>query len=116
MALAVLSLAVVALVQGFAQGLRLLRVSGEHQQAVLLADQKTREAVKPTPGREEGKEGVFSWERTTKRVEAPDLDVPGRARPWQVYEIDVSVTWSQGRRVQIATLRTVNPTDEAGPA
>ena len=35
-ALAILSLAVVASIQGFAQGLRLLRLAGDHQQAMLL--------------------------------------------------------------------------------
>ena len=46
-AFAILSVAVVALIQGFAQGLRLLKVAGDHQQAVLLADQKAREVVVP---------------------------------------------------------------------
>ena len=50
-ALAILSLAVVASIQGFAQGLRLLRLAGDHQQAMLLADQKMREVVEPKEGR-----------------------------------------------------------------
>ena len=36
-ALAILSLAVVAAIQGFAQGLRLLKLAGDHQRAMLLA-------------------------------------------------------------------------------
>src|SRR3989442_9387407 len=39
-ALAILSIAVVASIQGFAQGLRLLKLAGDHQQATLIADQK----------------------------------------------------------------------------
>ena len=34
-AFAILSVAVVAVIQGFAQGLRLLKTAGDHQQAVL---------------------------------------------------------------------------------
>ena len=46
-ALAILSIAVVASIQGFAQGLRLLKLAGDHQHAMLLADQKMREVVDP---------------------------------------------------------------------
>ena len=49
-ALAILGTAVVAAIQGFSQGLRLLKLSGDHQEAVLLADQVVREVVQPTEG------------------------------------------------------------------
>lgn len=103
-ALAILGLAVVASIQGFAQGLRLLRLAGDHQQAMLLADQKVREVVTPAEGREEGIEGPFTWERTTTLVEAPDLAVGGTP-VWRVYTIAVQVRWG-GRHVDLATLRT----------
>ena len=107
-ALAILSLAIVASIQGFAQGLRLLKLSGDHQQAMLLADQKAREVVVPSEGREEGTEGLFRWERTTKVLEAPDL-VPNVGLPlWRVYEIDVRVNWDTSRRVEVSTLRTTS--------
>ena len=51
-ALAILGLAVVAVIQGFAQGLRLLKLSGDHQRAVLVADQKIREVLAPESQRE----------------------------------------------------------------
>jgi len=105
-ALAILSLAVVASIQAFAGGLRLLKLSGDHQQATLLADAKAREVVTPTAGREEGTEGPFTWTRTIKALEAPDLEVAGRVTRWRVYEIDVEVRWGE-RRVTLATLRTV---------
>ena len=76
MALAILSLAVVASIQGFAAGLRLLKLSGEHQDAVLIADQKAREITSPTSGGiESGTEGPYAWEREVKIVATPDLDV-----------------------------------------
>jgi type II secretion system protein I len=107
-ALAILSLAVVASIQAFAAGLRLLKLSGEHQEAVLIADQKAREITAPTSGGiESGTEGAYSWEREVKIVATPDLDVEGRTVKWRVWEIDVRVKWGERRQVSVATLRTV---------
>lgn len=110
-ALAILSVAVVASIQGFAQGLRLLKVSGDHQLATQLADEKARDVPVPMKeGREEGTEGRFQWERVTRVVAAPELAANGPAK-WRVFEVDVTVKWDQRRQVQIATLRTT-PIDE----
>lgn len=111
-ALAILSIAVVAAIQGFAQGLRLLKVSGDHQQATQLADEKTRDVALPLrEGRDTGSEGVFHWERTTRLVAAPDLARMGPPK-WRVFEIDVRVNWDRSRQVEIATLRT-EPIDDS---
>lgn len=113
-ALAILSLAIVVTIQGFAQGLRLLKLSGDHQEAMSLADQKAREALVPVAGLDEGTEGVFRWERTTKAVDAPDLRPAGTAQPrWNVYEITVKVSWGGARHVEVTTLRTVSAAAEA---
>jgi general secretion pathway protein I len=90
-AFAILSLTVVVAVQGFAQGLRLLKLSGDHQRAILIADQKAREIVVPKEGRETGTEGAYAWERVIKSVPAPELEVPGRPGKWHVYEVTVQV-------------------------
>jgi general secretion pathway protein I len=112
-AFAVLSLTVVVAVQGFAQGLRLLKLSGDHQRAILVADQKAREVHAPKEGREEGTEGDLAWARTTRPLPAPELDVPGRAARWHVYQIDVQVTWGDGRRaVGVTTLRTISEAEQ----
>jgi type II secretion system protein I len=108
-ALAILSLAVVASIQGFAQGLRLLKLAGDHQQAMLLADQKLREIVEPKEGREQGTEGRLWWERTTQLLETPDLTPAGGAERGRVYEIGVRVAWEDKRQVEIRTLRMVVP-------
>jgi general secretion pathway protein I len=117
-AFAILSLTVVVAVQGFAGGLRLLKLSGDHQRAILIADQKAREVVLPKEGREEGTEGGFAWERVIKAVPAPELDVPGRAAKWLVDGVTVQVAWGEQRRaVGVTTLRTVsdaNQQQEAG--
>lgn len=112
-AFAVLSLTVIVAVQGFAQGLRLLKLSGDHQRAILIADQKAREVVTPAEGREEGTEGAFSWARTVRPVAAPELEVPGRTTRWRVFEVDVQVAWGgeNRRTVGVTTLRTVSETE-----
>jgi len=109
-ALAILSIAVVASIQGFAQGLRLLKLSGDHQQAMLLADQKVREVVEFKEGRDNGTEGTLRWERTLRSLETPDLAPPGSPPRGRVYEIDVRVSWDPQRQVEIRTLRMV-PTE-----
>ena len=112
-AFAILSLTVIVAVQGFAQGLRLLKLSGDHQKAILIADQKAREVVTPKEGREEGTEGDYSWARTIRPLPTPELDVPGRAARWHVYELDVQVAWGEGKRtVGITTLRTISEAEQ----
>jgi prepilin-type N-terminal cleavage/methylation domain-containing protein len=107
-ALAILGLAIVVSIQGFASGLRLLKLSGEHQEAILLADLKAREVTSPTQAaRDSGTEGAFTWEREIKQVVTPDLEVDGRTARWRQWEVDVRVRWGEHRQVSIATLRTV---------
>ncbi|HEX3175779.1 MAG TPA: prepilin-type N-terminal cleavage/methylation domain-containing protein [Methylomirabilota bacterium] len=107
-ALAILSLAVVVCIQSFAGGLRLLKLSGEHQEAMLIADQKAREITSPTTGgTESGTDGAYTWEREVKIVATPDLDFEGRTTKWRVWEVDVRVRWGDRRQVSLATLRTV---------
>lgn len=106
-ALAILSIAVVASIQAFAQGLRLLKLSGDHQQAMLLADQKVREVVEFKEGREDGVEGRMRWERTLRSLEAPDLVPAGSLPAGRVYQVDVRVSWEPQRVVEIRTLRMV---------
>ena len=106
-AFAILSIAVVAAIQGFAAGLRLLRLSGDHQQAMLLADQKVREVVNAAdePERTEEAEGPFKWERTVTVEPAPDLARTRATELWRVYRVAVKVSWGDKRHVELATLR-----------
>ena len=113
-AFAILSLAVVAVIQGFAQGLRLLKVAGDHQQAVLVADQKIREMVTPVEGRDQGKEGNYDWERSVTVVPAPDLTLTQATSKWHVYKIDVKVSWGDKRGVEIVSMRTSAETPTSG--
>ena len=104
-ALAILSVAVVSMIQLFGQGLRLLKVSGDYQQAVLLADQKAREVETVRGGVEAGREGDFEWERRATVTPVPEeLTVVGLV-PVRLYRVTVQVRWG-GRSVEVATLRT----------
>lgn len=118
-ALSILSVAVVASIQGFAQGLRLLKLAGEHQHAALLADHKLREIVTPKIGSDRGEDehggSTFTWETTTTEVVAPDLAGDGtRAPAWRVFQIAVTVRWGERREVEVTTLRTAAVTAEMG--
>ena len=115
-ALAILGVAVVAVIQGFAQDLRLLKLSGEHQRAVQLADEKIREVPVTAEQREHGAEAGFRWERVIRLVEAPELAPPGSPPRWRVFEIAVRVVWDERRQVELATLRTVPIVTTAVPA
>ena len=107
-ALAILGIAVVASIQGFAGGLRLLKLAGDHQDAMLVADQKLREVVAPEENsRDEGTETQFRWSRTVERVPTPELSDITRPVPWTVYRIEVYVRWDPSREIHLATLRTV---------
>jgi general secretion pathway protein I len=113
-AFAILSVAVVAVIQGFAQGLRLLKVAGDHQRAALLADQKAREVLNPVEAHDRGQDGGFDWERSVTVIATPDLERTPAARKWHVYQIDVKVRWGDTRAVQVVTLRTLAEQPEGG--
>lgn len=111
-ALAILGTAVVAAIQGVSQGLRLLKVSGDQQQATAVADQKAREVVSLVEGVDSGSEGRFSWQRVMRVVETPELTPADSAPKWRVFEVAVAVTWDDQRRVEVTALRTVPSTSD----
>lgn len=106
-AMAILGFAVVAAIQLAAQGLRLLKLSGEHQRAVFMADQLLRETEPSAEAAvSTGEDGSFTWERRIKLIAVPeDLDAP-RARQPRLYAVTVAVRWGDGRSTEAATLRT----------
>ena len=104
-ALVILSVAVVTLIQLSSQGLRLLRVSGEHQDAVILADRLARAADVSGERLDTGREGAFEWERRTKLVVFPaDLTTTNTDAP-RLLSLSVAVKWGSGRSVEVSTLR-----------
>src|SRR5262245_39991089 len=112
-ALAILGTAIVAAIQGVSQGLRLLKVSGDQQQATAVADQKAREVTSLVEGTDSGSEGRFSWQRVTRVPDTPELNPADAPPKWRVFEIAVAVTWDEQRRVDVITLRTAPATSDA---
>jgi len=109
-ALVVLSTAVVAALQLFGGGLRLARSAGDQAEAVLLANANLAN-LDPGPlteGTEEGHDGPYRW---TRRVTIDpsllpiDPDTP-EAVTIRLARVTVEVRWGQGRRFELATLRT----------
>jgi general secretion pathway protein I len=124
LAFAILSIAVVTLIELTSQGLRLLKVSGDHQQAVQIADRLARdtqidsENVPTEPVIESGEEGTFAWERRIVRLPLPEeiepaTPVPGKELPG-LYTVSVAVRWGRDHVVEVATLRAPAPVTSAG--
>lgn len=107
-AMAILGLALTTLLQLSSQALRLLRLSGEHQEAVLLADRLAREAEATSEEVTSGTDGPFDWERRIDTVPVADeLTSPlATARP-RLFSVSVVVRWGRSRSLEVATLRTV---------
>ena len=111
-ALAILGTAVVVSIQGVSQGLRLLKSAGDQQQAIIVADQKARELLVPVEGTESGTDGRFSWERTARVLETPDLTPADAIPQWRRFQISVVVTWDAQRRLEVSTQRAVPATSD----
>lgn len=104
-ALVILSVAVVTLIQLASGGLRLLKLSGDYQEAVLLADRVARAGNVSIEGVEAGQEGRFSWERRARLVAVPDDLAPLAGTPPRLLALSVAVRWGTGRTLELATLR-----------
>ena len=106
-AMVILSVAVVTLIQTASQGLRLLKVSSDHQEAVTLADRLVRAVDGPVEGMDSGQEGPFTWERRVRVMAVPDELSPISGPSPQLLSLSVAIRWGNGRTVEVATLRTV---------
>jgi general secretion pathway protein I len=103
-AMAILGLAVVASIQLVSQSLRLLKLSGDHQQAAVLADRLVRETPPGQIEPEEGVEGPFAWARRVTAVSLPKEFVEAEPAAPGIATVEVSVRWG-GRVFELRTLR-----------
>ena len=107
--MAVLGIAVVAAIQLSSQALRLIRLAGEHQDAVHLADRLARGVDPDAAGVETGTEGAFQWERRVAAVAVdPELTPTGLAAP-RLFSVSVFVRWGRSQVLELATLRSAPP-------
>jgi general secretion pathway protein I len=104
-ALAILGLAIVTLIQLTSQGLRLLKLSGDHQEAALLAERLIRESGPLVEGIEAGRERGLVWERRVREIAVPGALNPPSGPVAHLLKLTVTVRWGLGRTLEFATLR-----------
>ena len=111
-AMAILGLALLALIQLSAQGLRLLRLSEDYQGAVRLADQLARTVQVDQERVETGQQGGLRWERRISLVPVPDeLTADAGPRP-RLYAVSVAVGWGAKRTLELKSLRAAVETSD----
>lgn len=109
-ALTILAVAVVAFLQLASQGLRLLHLSDDYQQAVVVADRVARATDVVGEGAEAGREGRFHWERRVRLVPVPEDLAPAAGPRLRLYALSVAVRWDRHRALELASLRAVAET------
>ena len=109
-ALTILAVAIVPYMQLSSQGLRLLHLTDDYQQAVIVADRVARAADVVAEGADAGQEGRFQWERRVRLVPVPEELTPGAGPQLRLYALTVAVRWDRGRTLELASLRTVMQT------
>ena len=112
-ALTILAVAIVAFIQLSSQGLRLLHLADDYQQAVVVADRVARATDLVEEGTEAGQEGRFHWERHLRLVPVPEELTPGAGPQLRLYALSVAVRWGRDRTLELASLRTV--AEKPGP-
>ena len=117
-AFVVFALALGALMEVNASSLRAARRSAQMTEAALLAKSKLDEfgvGVELDEGRENGRfEGTdFSWELDVRKEEPPPTATGViEAVPVDLYRLDLTVRWQEGRddrRAKFATMRAIQP-------
>ena len=106
-ALTILAVAIVAFMQLSSQGLRLLHLSDDYQQALIVADRVARATDVIEEGADAGQEGRFQWERRVTLVPVREELTPGAGPPLRLYALSVAVRWGGSRTLELASLRTV---------
>ena len=109
-ALVILGVAVVSLIELSSQSLRLIKSSGDYQQAVVLADRLATSVQPSDEAVDQGQEAGFRWERRISLVPVPDElgpkeTVPGREPP-KLFAVTIDVRWGRDQSLELATLRT----------
>jgi general secretion pathway protein I len=114
-AIAILSVGLTVIIELFAGGLRLARVSEEYTKAVNYGRIKMEEiAVKPKmkEGSEEGKfDETFHWQVGVKKVDVLPIEKKQDLKvPVELFQIQVKVIWKSGskeRSTSVETYKTI---------
>ncbi len=119
-ATAILAIALTVIIELFAGGLRLARVSKEYTKAVNYANAKMEEIASRETLEEGSAEGefdeTFRWRVTMDRVNLLPVERPWEVKPpIQLFKIRVDVLWkpgSQERSASVETYRAMKVKDE----
>jgi general secretion pathway protein I len=106
-AMIILSLAVVTMIQLSSQGLRLVKLSGDLQEATRLIDRIARATEVRGEGVDGGQEGPFTWERRIAVVTVPKELASASGPSIELFSLSIAVRWGSGRSVELATLRAL---------
>jgi len=106
-AMIILSLAVVTMIQLSSQGLRLVKLSGDLQEATRLVDRIARATEVRGEGVDGGQEGPFTWERRIAAVTVPKELASASGPSIELFSLSIAVRWGSGGSVELATLRAL---------
>ncbi len=119
-AVAILGIALTVIIELFAGGLRLARVSKEYTKAVNYANSKMEEITSKQILEEGSTEGefdeTFRWRVTMNKLNLLPVEKPWEVKPpIQFFKIRVDVLWkpgSQERSASVETFRTMKVKDD----
>jgi len=114
-AVAILGIALTVIIELFAGGLRLARVSKEYTKAVNYANAKMEEIASQETLEEGITEGefdeTFHWRVTMNKVNLLQVEKPWEVKPpIQLFQIKVDVLWKPGSKERSASIETYRTT------
>ena len=108
-AFAILSMSLGVLYQAFSNSLRNVAASGDYSRAMIIAEARLAEAMADVPINEGSDQGEvddrYQWKLTVQRYEYDDEGITSQFTP---YQVQVVVTWQDGRHsreYELSTLR-----------
>jgi len=106
-AIVILALSLSALLQLYSTGLRGVGSIDDHLRARLLAQSVMAEMSydrRLRPGKLQGRFDQFAWTLSITPFD-DGQPAPQQVNPWTLHRLALTVTWSQGRRIELQTLR-----------
>jgi general secretion pathway protein I len=106
-AIVILALSLSALLQLYSTGLRGVANIDDHLRARLLAQSVMAEMShdrRLRPGRLQGRLDKFAWTLSITPFDEGQ-SAPQQPGPWTLHRLALTVTWPQGRRMELQTLR-----------
>ena len=106
-AIVILALSLSALLQLYSTGLRGIATIDDNLRARLLAQSVMAEVSydrRLQPGRLQGRRDQFAWTLSITPFDDGE-PAPQQPGPWTLHRLALTVSWPQGRRIELQTLR-----------